>query len=343
MLVCAYQFPRLPGTPEVQLESTEEDKGGGLGDMFSEDGEKFAESPKLPVDVEELAKEWSFSEVEGEPEDTVSPEERGEAIVEHEPGQQQGDEKLSKEEREALEASEPYDFSVAYFVRPLRSRRSGDVLRALQEVYIDLKMMGLPVNRLHADRAREFRTPAVAEWAASRDVQVTRTEGDSPAQNGAAEQAVKYVKSRTRILLSSAQELTGRPAKEVKTWWPMAAESVVDRQRALAFGQEKSSPAGFGSQVFVKRKRYGVDAKDLDPKWGPAIYLGPARDVPGGHVVLTEDNHLWNTCNVRQLPDVPMEPDPSTLVTRRRILGKKPPVAPIPLRGSSGIAVIKYR
>ena len=82
----------------------------------------------------------------------------------------------------------------------------------------------------------------------------------------------------------------------------------------------------------MKRKRYGVDAKDLDPKWGPAIYLGPARDVPGGHVVLTEDNHLWNTCNVRQLPDVPMEPDPSTLVTRRRILGKKPPVAPIPLR-----------
>eukprot|EP00439_Symbiodinium_sp_Y106_P004232 s10784_g1.t1 len=170
---------------------------------------------------------------------------------------------------------------------------------------------------------------------------VTRTEGDSPAQNGAAEQAVKYVKSRTRILLSSAQELTGRPAKEVKTWWPLAAETAVNRQRALAFGQEKISPAGFGNRVFVKRKRYGVDAKDLEPKWGPAVYLGPARDVPGGHVVLTEDNHLWNTCNVRQLPDIPMEPDPSTQVTRRRILGKRPPVSLIPLKALKVPSLLK--
>ena len=330
MLVCAYQFPRLPGTPEVPLEPTKEDDGGGLGDFFSEDGEKFADPPRLPEDVKELAKEWSFSEAEEDP--ALQGEPRP-AVVESEENQRQSiEEELSKEEREAMEASEPFEFSVAYFIRPLRSRRSGDALRALQEVYIDLKMMGLPVNRLHADRAREFRTPAVAEWAASRDVQITRTEGDSPAQNGAAEQAVKYVKSRTRILLSSAQELTGKPMKEVMTWWPMAAEAAVERQRALAFGQEKISPAGFGNKVFVKRKRYGVDAKDLDPKWGPAIYLGPARDVPGGHVVLTEDNHLWNTCNVRRLPDVPMEPDPSALVTRRRILGKRPPVAPVPLK-----------
>ena len=48
--------------------------------------------------------------------------------------------------------------------------------------------------------------------------------------------------------------------------------------------------------------------------------------------MLTEDGHLWNTCNVRQLADVPMEPDPSTMVTRRRILGKRPPIAPIPLK-----------
>ena len=40
-----------------------------------------------------------------------------------------------------------------------------------------MKTLGLPVSRLHADRAREFRTPAVSEWAASRDILVTRTEG----------------------------------------------------------------------------------------------------------------------------------------------------------------------
>ena len=223
----------------MQLESTQEDKEAGLGGFFSEDGEKFSDPSELPADVEELAKEWSFSEPEDESSRQLPQGEGKEAIVEVEGDERSGEGKeRSKEEREAAEASEPFDFSVAYFIRPLRSRRSGDVLRALQEVYIDLKMMGLPVNRLHADRAREFRTPAVSERAASRDVQVTRTEGDAPAQNGAAEQAVKYVKSRTRILLSSAQELTEKPMKEVKTWWPMAAEAAVDRQRALAWAGE---------------------------------------------------------------------------------------------------------
>ena len=304
MLVCAYQFPKLPETSAKEHESVEEDTGAGIGDLFLEEDEEIAEG-------------------EDEARAADNPDEEG-------PGN--GDEEeLTAEEREAKEATEPLKFSVAYFVRPLRGRKSSDVLRALQEVYIDVKMLGLPVCRLHADRAREFRTAAVMEWAAARDVQITRTEGDSPAQNGVAEQAVKYIKSRTRILLSSAQERSGREAKEVKTWWPMAAETAALRQRSLVFGQDLNPPAGFGSQVYVKRKKYGAEARDLDPKWGNAVYLGPARDVPGGHVVLTEDDHLWNTCNVRQLPDVPMEPDPSTLATRRRVVGKRPPPAVIPI------------
>ena len=304
MLVCAYQFPKLPETSAKEHESVEEDTGAGIGDLFLEEDEEIAEG-------------------EDEARAADNPDEE-------DPGN--GDEEeLTAEEREAKEATEPLKFSVAYFVRPLRGRKSSDVLRALQEVYIDVKMLGLPVCRLHADRAREFRTAAVMEWAAARDVQITRTEGDSPAQNGVAEQAVKYIKSRTRILLSSAQERSGREAKEVKTWWPMAAETAALRQRSLVFGQDLNPPAGFGSQVYVKRKKYGAEARDLDPKWGNAVYLGPARDVPGGHVVLTEDDHLWNTCNVRQLPDVPMESDPSTMATRRRVGGKKSPPAVIPI------------
>ena len=347
MLVCAYQFPRLPGTSEVQEESVEEDRGAGIGEMFCEEDEVFHDhvgvAEELDQDDVEFLVAEAIAEAEGEPIldgrdaaknlDKDPAESRDKDPAENlykDPAE--GCVKDSDPEREAAEASEPFEYSMAYFIRPLRSRKSGEALRALQEIYIDLKMLGLPVNRLHADRAREFRTPEVGEWAASRDIQVTRTEGDAPAQNGAAEQAVKYIKSRTRILLSSAQELSGHKAKDVKTWWPLAAETAAARQRAMAFGQEVNFPAGFGNKVFVKRKRYGAVARDLDPKWGPAIYLGPARDVPGGHIVLTEDGHLWNTCNVRQLADVPMEPDPSTMVTRKRILGKRPPIAPIPLK-----------
>ena len=304
MLVCAYQFPRLPETPADPREPIDEDDGGGVGEIFREEDEEFDKvaeplSDEFVIVGDDASKERAEADEEGK--------------------------EVTKEEREAREASEPLEFSVAYFVRPLRSRRSGEVLRALQEVYIDLKMLGLPVNRLHADRAREFRTPAVSEWAAARDVQVTRTEGDTPAQNGVAEQAVKYIKARTRILLASAQELSGRDIKEVKTWWPLAAETVAVRQRGLAFGQDSKPPAAFGHKVFVKRKKYGAETRDLDPKWSEATYLGPARDVPGGHVVLTDDDHLWNTCNVRLLPDVPMEPDPAEVPARRRIFGKRPP------------------
>eukprot|EP00439_Symbiodinium_sp_Y106_P057821 s2805_g8.t1 len=203
MLVCAYQFPKLPGTSETQHEPLDEDTGGGagIGDLlFEEEGE----------DNHEIA------------------EKHGENM---------------------------------------RSSRT----------------------RLHADRAREFRTPAVSEWAASRDILVTRTEGDSPAQNGTAEQAVKYLKARTRILLASAQDSSGRDIKEVKTWWPMAAETAeqavkylkartrillasaqdssgrdikevktwwpmaaetaATRQRSLVFGMESNPPAGFVSPL----------------------------------------------------------------------------------------------
>ncbi|CAE7691977.1 unnamed protein product [Symbiodinium sp. CCMP2592] len=135
-----------------------------------------------------------------------------------------------------------------------------------------------------------------------------------------------------KVMRQRKTDSSGRDIKEVKTWWPMAAETAAVRQRSLVFGLESNPPAGFGTKVFVKRKRYGAEARDLDPKWSSAVYLGPARDVPAGHVVLTNDNHLWNTCNVRQLPDVPMEPDPSALAARRRISGKRPPVAPIPLK-----------
>ncbi|CAE7711468.1 GIP [Symbiodinium sp. CCMP2592] len=312
MLVCAYQFPKLPGTPDAQHESVDDDTGAGAG-------------------LEELL----FEEEGGDDKHEIIEESGADkhVIIEKDGGAQADDASGPSPEEEAAKAFEPLEFAVAYFVRPLRSRKSTEVLRALQEVYIDVKMLGLPVSRLHSDRAREFRTPAVSAWAASRDILVTRSEGDAPAQNGTAEQAVKYLKSRTRILLASAQDSSGRDIKEVKTWWPMAAETAAVRQRSLVFGLESNPPAGFGTKVFVKRKRYGAEARDLDPKWSSAVYLGPARDVPAGHVVLTDDNHLWNTCNVRQLPDVPMEPDPSTLAARRRISGKKrPPVAPIPLK-----------
>ena len=73
----------------------------------------------------------------------------------------------------------------------------------------------------------------------------------------------------------------------------------------MVFGRSTPSMAPFGGKVFIKRKRYGTKGKDLDVKWGPGTYLGVARDVPRGHVVLTDDDHLWCSCSAREVEERP--------------------------------------
>lgn len=42
------------------------------------------------------------------------------------------------------------------FAVPMQSRHFREVVRAVQEVYMRLRTLQLPVLRLHSDRAREF-------------------------------------------------------------------------------------------------------------------------------------------------------------------------------------------
>eukprot|EP00439_Symbiodinium_sp_Y106_P056549 s616_g7.t3 len=96
MLVCAYQFPKLPGTPETQHESLDEDTGAGagIGDLlFEEEGE----------DNREIAEE-----------DVVDKRE----IVEGDGGAKVEDGGRPNPEEEAAKSFEPLEFSDAYFVRP---------------------------------------------------------------------------------------------------------------------------------------------------------------------------------------------------------------------------------
>ena len=58
--------------------------------------------------------------------------------------------------------------------------------------------------------------------------------------------------------------------------------------------------------MFTKRKGYGQGGRtDLLPKWVEGVYLGPARAVPGGHLVLTDEGNLWYSTNIRQFPAPP--------------------------------------
>ena len=50
------------------------------------------------------------------------------------------------------------------FVEPVKSRAVKHVLPALGRIYCRLRSLGLPLYRLHSDRAREFCSEQVRSW-----------------------------------------------------------------------------------------------------------------------------------------------------------------------------------
>ena len=96
------------------------------------------------------------------------------------------------EETEALEGNRAIPMDHLYFVKPLKSKSGKHVKMAIQEIVLQLRHENLPVVRIHSDRAHEMRSVALREWALNNNILLTRTEGQSPQGNGAAERAVRF-------------------------------------------------------------------------------------------------------------------------------------------------------
>ena len=281
LMVGCYRFPRLSGGAKA------EEEGEKVSAAAPDDGGDWILSdPEPPVQDgrEEAADEVPPPlEVEGEAEP------------------------LDKEIEALKELAKPLEFSSVYLARPMKSRKKKDALRAVQELYVQLRSNGLPLCKLHMDRAREPQTDTLEAWAAARDIEVTRTQGSDPAGNGTAERAVGAVKARIRVLLGQAKELSGASDEQIKNMVALLLLRLqVAQHQALAFGRKLPTVARFGSKVFTKRKGYGVGGRfDLQPRWIGATYLGPARSVPGGHLVFTDEGNLWYTTNIRQFDAPP--------------------------------------
>ncbi|CAE7806981.1 unnamed protein product [Symbiodinium sp. CCMP2592] len=285
LLVGCYRHPKLLGTTPEE----EPAKGPSAAEVVPrpDDGEDW-----LGEDLEAAEEEVPL--VAEEPEGGVGYVEPG--PPDDDPG--------SDGEIEALkELAKPLEFVSVYVAKPMRSRKKAETLKAIQELYIQLRSAGFPLGRIHMDRAREYQSSAFEHWAAARDIELSRTQGDDPSQNGTAERAVGYVKMRMRVLLAQAKELSGADDEVIKGWWAMAAETAVSQHQALAMGRKFPSAARFGSRVLTRRKGYGAGGTDLKPKWIGGVYLGPARSVPGGHMVYTDEGNLWFTTNLRQFEE----------------------------------------
>ena len=91
------------------------------------------------------------------------------------------------------------------FAIAMKSRQHEEVRYHLMSLVARLKALGLHVARVHSDRARELISPKLKTFLYEHAIDVSHTSGESPQQNGRAENTVGWAKSRARALLQAAK------------------------------------------------------------------------------------------------------------------------------------------
>ena len=86
-----------------------------------------------------------------------------------------------KEEVEIKDGFETVTYRLAI---PLESRNSGEVMAAVHEMYVQLRILGYPVTRLHSDKAREFMSQLMVNWCRNRNIMKTSTAAMTSQANG---------------------------------------------------------------------------------------------------------------------------------------------------------------
>ena len=151
-------------------------------------------------------------------------------------------------------------------------------MRLLARVRDDLGTMPSSIPfRLHSDKGQEFLPKSLERFCELHGIRRTTTAGYDPSANGAGEQAIGYIKRKTRQLLTGARLPT--------TWWGVAALTAAHYSRCVA-GLEAWPTLGFGTRVMVVRDP--PDRNAFTPRSMPATVFGPAERVSGGYVVYQE-------------------------------------------------------
>ena len=207
------------------------------------------------------------------------------------------DEELLKKDEEDWEKligdlTQPMELDTIYMVCPVRARRGGDAMLAIQEAVLRLKLWGYPVARLHTDRGSEFASKGLRKWLLDHDIYHTRSEALVPQTNGAAERGVRWFKTRAKVLLDEAKV----PLK----YWTLAMQHAAHRRIYDRLGLSKPELLRFGAEVFIRRRVFGNNKKyDLTDRWEKGVYLGLSDTIKGGAVVLRPSGILTETKNLK--------------------------------------------
>ena len=213
------------------------------------------------------------------------------------------------------------------FIEILESRASRHVLPALARIHCRLRSLGLPILRLHTDRARELIGAPVRRWTMARSIIPTMTTGNNFKSNGRAEAEVQMTKKAIRAVIDATQVDV--------SFWPMVARHVGERRlrhQLTKVGWPASPMLRFGTKAYAVKKSW----KDRYQDWrrvreevqvyGPDIYsslTSPAyyvRSLEDGRFFYTDDLVIAET----ELPAAAVEDAPVYMIER----GDEP--APVP-------------
>ena len=124
------------------------------------------------------------------------------------------------------------------------------------------------------------------DYCVAHGIRRTLTQGYDPSANGAAEQAVGYLKRKSRHLLAGCRLST--------TWWGMATKTAAYYARCEA-GLYPYPRIPFGTRVMCVRDPVPRDA--FASRSACATCFGPSEVVPGGYTVYI-DGQLKDVTNI---------------------------------------------
>ena len=186
-----------------------------------------------------------------------------------------------QEHRDEVEPQEEPKINVFRLCIAMSSKGSKEVLQTINQMYLQLRISGYTVLRVHTDRGGEFRGKLLENWCAVRSIVRSRTAGGSSQSNGRAERSIQEIKARMQRVLLHA-EMTPKE-------WPLACRYVHEMERRRWMDKEDRPVPPFGAQVLVKRRHWG--RRDLEPSHEMVRYIAPDPDGHG-HVILRESGNV---------------------------------------------------
>ena len=157
---------------------------------------------------------------------------------------------------------------------PIQSKKSKDVIRATAQIMARFRALRIPINRVHTDRGQEFCGREFKKWLEARELYHTTTAGNEPASNSRAENEIKIMKARARLLMRSAKCELNK--------WPLAVRFASEerfRNQLNECGIPTPALLPFGVKAYARQKTWQNRSCAWRNPMVPVRVWGPAWDM----------------------------------------------------------------